>query len=284
MLHIARFSNVAATLLLITLMGCSSALTQTPTLKPPQTSPHLILGNPSGAVNSTTNPDNYLILRPQYALSYNRDKGIPNWTAWQLNKNWLGSLPRPGFTPDTSLPNGWYQVTPNDYNGSGFDRGHMVPAADRNKTQDNSKAVFLMSNIIPQAPDNNQGPWEKLESYSRELAKQGKELYIYAGSSGSGGTGKNGASTTIANGKVAVPARTWKIIVVLDKPGLGLNGITASTRVIAVDMPNKQGIKNDNWTKYRTSVKKLEQLTGYDFLSNVSPNIQASIESKVDNQ
>lgn len=83
---------------------------------------------------------------------------------------------------------------------------------------------------------------------------------------------------------MSVPARTWKIIVVLDKPGLGLNGITANTRVIAIDMPNKQGIKGDNWTKYRTSVKKLEELTGYDFLSSVSPNIQASIESKVDNQ
>jgi endonuclease G, mitochondrial len=293
MFAITRFQVVASAMMLIALMGCSPALTQAPTLqKPPQarpaatnqTSPHLLLGNPSAAVSNTANPDNYLIVRPQYAMSYNRSRAITNWTAWQLNKNWLGSLPRPGFTPDTTLPKGWYQVRPNDYNGSGFDRGHMVPAADRNKTEANSKAVFLMTNIIPQAPDNNQGPWEKLESYSRELVKQGKELYIYAGSSGTGGTGKNGAKTTIANGKVTVPSRTWKIVVVLDKPGLGLNGITAKTRVIAVDMPNKQGIKNDNWTKYRTSVDKLEQLTGYDFLSNVSPNIQEVIESKVDNQ
>lgn len=240
-----------------------------------QTSPHLLLGNPSAAINNTAKPDNYLVSRPQYALSYNRSRAIPNWVAWQLNQNWLGNLPRPGFAPDTTLPNGWYQVKPNDYSGSGFDRGHMVPAADRNKTQENSRAVFLMTNIIPQAPDNNQGPWEKLESYSRELARLGKELYIYAGSSGQKGT--------IANGKVTVPARTWKIIVVLDQPGLGLKGITKNTRVIAVDLPNQQGIKNDKWTKYRTSVDKLEQLTGYDFLSNISPNIQSAIESKVDN-
>lgn len=297
MLLIGRFQVVASAMMLIALIGCSPAQTQSPTLQQPprakptatipakqQTSPHLLLGNPTDAVNNTANPDNYLIVRPQYALSYNRDRGIPNWTAWQLNKNWLGTLPRPGFTPDTSLPNGWYQVRQNDYNGSGFDRGHMVPAADRNKTPENSKAVFLMTNIIPQSADNNQGPWEKLESYSRDLARAGKELYIIAGSSGTGGTGKNGTKTTIANGKVTVPSRTWKIVVVLDKPGLGLNGITASTRVIAVNMPNQQGIKDDKWTKYRTSVAQLEKLTGYDFLSNVSPNIQEVIESKVDNQ
>ncbi|MBD2457283.1 DNA/RNA non-specific endonuclease [Nostoc sp. FACHB-87] len=291
---INRFRTLIAVTGLVTLLGCSPAIIQslsaqkppqptTTTPAQPRTSTHLLLGNPSGAVNSTANPDNYLIIRPQYALSYNRDKGIPNWAAWQLNKNWLGNLARPGFTPDTTLPNGWYRVTPNDYSGSGFDRGHMVPAADRNKTQQNSQAVFFMTNIIPQAPDNNQGPWERLESYSRDLARQGKELYIYAGSSGVGGTGKNGAKTTIANGKVTVPSRTWKIVVVLDKPGLGLNGVNKNTRVIAVDMPNQQGIKNDKWTKYRTSVKKLEEITGYDFLKNVPTEIQQVIEAKVDN-
>lgn len=167
---ITRFQNLAAAGLLITLMGCSHLSTEalslqkpaqakpTATIAKPSTNPHLLLGNPSNATATVTTPDNYLITRPQYALSYNRNKGIPNWTAWQLNKNWLGSLPRPPFTPDTTLPNGWYQVKPNDYSGSGFDRGHMVPAADRNKTEANSKAVFLMTNIIPQAPDNNQGP------------------------------------------------------------------------------------------------------------------------------
>lgn len=291
---INRFQALAIATGLVALLGCSPTLIQSlsaqnspqPTTTTPakaRTSPHLLLGNPSNAVDSTSNPDNYLITRPQYALSYNRSRGISNWTAWQLNKNWLGNLPRPGFAPDTTLPNGWYRVTTNDYSGSGFDRGHMVPAADRNKTQQNSNAVFLMTNIIPQAPDNNQGPWERLESYSRELAKQGKELYIYAGSSGTGGVGKNGEKTTIANGKVTVPARTWKIIVVLDKPGLGLNGVNKNTRVIAVNMPNIQGIKDDKWTKYRTSVKKLEEITGYDFLSSVPTEIQQVIESKVDN-
>jgi endonuclease G len=244
----------------------------------------LVMGNPSDATTEVTNADNYLILRPQYALSYNRSKAIPNWVSWQLNNSWLGTRPRPPFMPDTTLPRGWYRVLPGDYSGSGFDRGHMAPAADRNKTPADSVAVFLMTNIIPQAPDNNQGPWADLENYSRDLVKQGKELYIIAGGSGTGGTGTNGAKTTIASGKVAVPANTWKIIVVLDRPGLGWRGVTNTTRVIAVTMPNQQGIKAQDWKSFRKSVDEIEAQTGYDFLRNVPTPIQAVIEAKVDAQ
>ena len=291
---IQRFWGVAVTAVLMCFIVCFPASAQViapekPFLQPtviktqPKTdSPHLLLGNPSGATATVFTPNNYLIERPQYTLSYNRDKGIPNWVSWQLNKSWLGTLERPAFRPDTTLPAGWYEVKPSDYTSSGFDRGHIIPAADRNNTEEDSAAVFLMSNIIPQAPDNNRGPWEQLEIYSRQLAKQEKELYIVAGSSGTGGIGSNGKETTIGKGKVTVPARTWKILVVLDTPGLGLSGITENTRVIAVDLPNEQGIKDVKWTQYRTSVDQLEELTGYDFLSNVPSKIQEVIEAKID--
>lgn len=241
-------------------------------------SPHLLLGKPSQA--TLFNANDYLLVRPQYALAYNRDKGIANWASWQLNQDWLGSLPRPEFEPDLSLPQDWYQVKPSDYTGSGFDRGHLIPAADRNKTAADSKSVFLMTNILPQAPDNNQGPWEKLESYCRTLARQGKELYIVAGSAGIGGTGMKGKRTALANGAITVPETLWKIVVVLDHPGLTLDSITETTPVIAVLMPNQQGIKESNWTSYRTSIDAIEQLTGYDFLSNLAEPLQAVLEAK----
>jgi endonuclease G, mitochondrial len=243
-----------------------------------QDNPHLLLGNPSGA--TIFNAKNYLISRPQYALSYNRDKGIANWVSWQLNQNWLGQLPRPPFEPDLSLPPGWYQVKPSDYIGTGFDRGHLIPAADRNKLESDSKAVFLMTNILPQAPDNNQGPWERLESYCRELVRQGKELYIVAGSFGEGGIGLKGKRTTIAAGKITVPEWLWKIVVVFNQPGLGVESITTETPVIAVVMPNQQGIKETDWKRYRTSIDAVEQMTGYDFLSTVPESIQIALEAK----
>jgi endonuclease G len=264
-------------LILSTASGCNALLDRV--LSKDTNNPNFLLGNPSGA--NAFNANDYLISRPQYVLSYNRDQGIPNWVSWQLNQSWLGLLPRIPFEPDSSLPKDWYQVMPGDYTGSGFDRGHMVPAADRDKTEADAKAAFLMTNILPQAPDNNRGPWEKLESYCRELVKQGKELYIVAGGAGSGGAGEKGKRTAIARGKVVVPASTWKIVVILDRSGLGLSGITENTSIIAVNIPNRQGIKESNWKDFRTSVDQIEELTGYNFLSNLSEPIQTIVEAKL---
>ncbi|YAF99243.1 MAG: DNA/RNA non-specific endonuclease (plasmid) [Nodularia sp. CChRGM 3473] len=129
-----------------------------------------------------------------------------------------------------------------------------------------------------------------IENYSRSLVTgQNKELYIISGSYGTGGTGSNGFKTTIAGGKVTVPARTYKVIVVLDKPGLGVSGVTTNTRIITVDIPNTQGVRNENWRDYRISVDTLEARllnatgTNYDFLSNISTSIQHVIEARVDN-
>ena len=242
--------------------------------------PNALLGLPSSA--TSFNANDYLINRSQYVMSYNRSKEIPNWASWQLNQNWLGSRPRIPFEPDNTLPSGWEKVIPNDYTGSGFDRGHVVPAADRNKTADDSKAVFLMTNIFPQAPGNNQGPWAQLESYCRDLVAQGKELYIVAGGAGEGGTGDKGERGTIAKGKVSVPASTWKVVVVSDRPASGIAGITERTRVIAVIMPNEQGIKDTSWREYRRSVDQVEELTGYNLFSNIPEVVQNAIEAKTD--
>lgn len=234
---------------------------------------HLLLGNPSQATTSIDNPDNYLMIKPQYVLSYNRSKGTANWVSWQLNQSWFGDAERQdNFRPDNTLPEGWERIKPSAYNGSGYDRGHITPSADRTRTIEDNAATFLMTNMMPQTPDNNRNTWGNLEDYSRELVSQGKELYIIAGTYGSKGKLKN---------LVTIPQSTWKIVVVLDNPGAGLKGITANTRVIAVNIPNDEQLDND-WRVFKTSVDKIEQLTGYDFLSNVSPNIQKVIESKID--
>jgi endonuclease G len=245
------------------------------------------MGNPSNAVVDINQPGNYLLDKPQYAVSYNRDLGRPNWVSWHLSSTWLGSAARQDdFRPDATLPVGWYQVLATDYSGSGFDRGHHCPSADRTNTVADNSATFLMSNMMPQSPDNNQGPWANLESYCRTLVSQGNELYIIAGGSGSGGTGSNGGTTfTVANGHVGVPSQTWKIILVLPSAsGNDVTRVTTSTRVIAILMPNTQGIRANDWKIYRVSVDQVESLTGYDFLSNVPVSIQSVIEASVDNQ
>ncbi len=243
---------------------------------------HLLLGNPSNA--GTSNQNNYLVVKSQYVIGYNCSLGRPNWVSWQLKSSWLGSTPRQDtFRADTTLPSGCYKVQATDFSGSGFDRGHMTPSADWTNSVTNNSATFLMSNMIAQAPDNNQGIWANLEDYARTLVNAGQELYIISGGYGTGGTGSNGTFNTITGGKVTVPNRTWKIIVVLNSAGSGLSGITTTSRVIAVNIPNAQGVRTADWRSYRVSVDSLEALTGYDFLSQVSPSIQSVIEAKVDN-
>ncbi|MEW6060415.1 MAG: DNA/RNA non-specific endonuclease [Bacteroidota bacterium] len=240
---------------------------------------HLTMGNPSGAVADVNVPTNYLMEKPQYVLSYHRDKGEANWVAWHLNASWLGSTPRQDdFRADNTLPAGWYQVQSTSYSGSGYDRGHMCPSADRTATVEDNSATFLMTNMIPQAPNNNQGPWASMENYLRSLVTAGNELYIYSGGYGSQGT--------IDNGHVNVPTRTWKVVVVLPEGNNDLSRVTTSTRVIAVDMPNNDALisRTADWKTFRVSIDAVEAATGYDFLSKVSPSIQAVIEATVDNQ
>ena len=235
---------------------------------------HLTLGNPSNAGNAA---NNYLLQRSEYALSYNNSEHIPNWVSWQLNQTWLGTMPRSdNFRPDPSLPAAWYPVKSSDYNNSGFDRGHMTPAADRSNTVANNSATFLMTNILPQTPNLNRGPWEKLESYCRTLVHAGKELYIIAGGYGDRGSVGQG------NARITIPERVWKVIVVLDQSGLGLAGVTPKTRVIAVDMPNIQGIEETGWKTYKVTVRQVEKKTGYNFLSKVPQAIQDVIEIQTD--
>ena len=189
----------------------------------------------------------------------------------------FGSAPRQNdFRADTTLPAGWYRVQGTDYSGSGFDRGHMCPSADRTITITDNSATFLMTNMIPQAPDNNQGPWADLENYCRSLISAGNELYIISGSDGSKGA--------IANGHVTIPTFTWKVIVVLAEGNNDVARINTSTRVIAIDMPNTQGIRSNDWRQYRTTVRNIEAVTGFNFLSNVPVAIQNVIENVVDNQ
>ena len=156
--------------------------------------------NPHAAGKSqrrTTDPsnrDNYLMVRPYFALSYNNSKGTPNWVSWQVTTADLGNAPRKQtFDSDASLPFGFTVVTQRDYDRSGFDRGHMCPHSDRAANQDMSFATFVMTNIIPQAPNVNR---QCVGTIGELLPGTGiaehDHLYITSGPAGQGGAGEQG--------------------------------------------------------------------------------------------
>ena len=245
---------------------------------------NLALGNPSNAVTNTAYPDNYLMVKNAFTLSYNKNKGTANWVSWHLSRAWQGDTPRQNnFSPDPNLPQDWYEVTPSDYSRSGFDRGHLCPSSDRDATIEENQETFFMTNMTPQAPEHNQNIWKNLEEYERLLTEQGNEVYVIAGTMGEGGTGTSGFARKIGkNNNITVPAFLWKIMVVMPVGQNDVLRINENTKIIAVNIPNENSVGASSWKNYRVSVDELENLTGYDFLSNVSVKIQEVIEGKVD--
>jgi DNA/RNA endonuclease G (NUC1) len=262
----------------------------TGTAPPYPSSVHLTMGDPGCgtihgcAITSPGQPNNYLMDKPEFSISYDSSLGRPNWVSWHLSDEWVGTLTRVDtFRPDPAVRPEWYRVQAFDFSGSGFDRGHMTPNADRDKETSIpiNQATFLMSNMVAQAPDNNQGPWASFENYLRSLLPA-NEVYIVSGPYGIGGEGSNGAATTIANGHVTVPARTWKVALVIPKAeGDDISRVNCDSRTIAINMPNIQGIRNAPWEDYLTTVDVVETLTGYNFFSNLPEPIQRCVEAGI---
>ncbi len=252
----------------------------------PSRDDNMALGNPSGATTATTDSNNYKMVKSQYVLSYNNNKGMANWVSWHLSRAWKNNTTRCDcFTQDATLPSGYYRASTGNYTGTGFDRGHLCPSDDRDSTATDNAATFLMTNISPQAPNMNQQTWGDLEEYCRGLIYRGNEMYIIAGGYGNGGSGSSGGTTTtIASGNISVPSHFWKIIVVLPVGINDVSRISNTTRVISVIMPNTQTVNTHTWDYYATTVDSIESLTGYDFLSNVSTTIQNVIEAKKDSR
>ncbi len=244
---------------------------------------HMYFGNPSNAAFTIDSTNNYLMRKDQFALSYSRDRGTPNWVSWHLFANDLGTAPRQDdYREDNTLPDGWYRVQDASYSSSGFDRGHNTPSGDRTSSVAANSATFLMTNMIPQAQYHNQIVWGGMEDSLRRLVNLGNEVYIIMGSYGIGGTGNGGFKTTIDGGKITVPASIWKIAIILPN---GINDsarVTVNTRVIAVNVPNTNTLFS-NWKNYRTSVDAIETATGYDLISKLPPSLQAILEARIDN-
>ena len=117
-----------------------------------------------------------------YSLSYNEDYEQADWVAYILTRDELRqpwSERVDNFRPDPAIRAG--SASPNDYRGSGYDRGHMVPAADMAFDAAAKDEPILMSNISPQSRNFNQGIWRELEELTRDWAKKFGRLYVVSG-------------------------------------------------------------------------------------------------------
>ena len=289
------FSFVLALACLGAVAGCKQGTAPSPSTKRPtqptkpsnQFNPsngkdsndgNLLLGNPTGAGKDA---DNFLLARPQYTMSYNRSRGESNWVAWHIDAQDLGGTDRGNFRPDPDLPKDW-QITPTDYRGSGYDRGHICPSGDRTSSREDNDATFYMSNMLPQTAELNREVWADFENALRTIVRQGNEIYVVAGGSGQAGT--------IANGKVVVPKICWKVALILPAGKNDLKRINAQTRVITVAMPNvaDKKLADGSWQQYIVTTQKLSDALAksgamkINFFAALPNDVRDALEAKKD--
>lgn len=234
---------------------------------------HFAFGNPSNATADALNEDNFLVVGDGSILAYNNSRGTANWVSWRTTQADLGpSIPRPDFRPDPRLPTWYNRIAYYDYSGSGYDRGHLVPSADRFASPQLNEETFMMSNIVPQAAGLNQYPWNQFEKYVRSQLRRHMDAYQIAGCYGDAGRLKS---------KITVPTNCWKISMFVPRGG-DPAALDEQKRFIALDMPNIEGIENESWHRYRTTIRAIEAKTGLDFFSSHPQSLQDAVETRME--
>ncbi len=233
-------------------------------------SAHTALGLPdTSAVGAL---DRWLLVKPQFVVSYDTLRKTPRWVSWRLDTSWLGTATRAtSFRHDAQLPITAGQARDEDFRNSGFERGHLCPSADRTNTDPDNDATFVFTNVVPQTRASNGGTWATLEDEARNQARLGKTVFLIAGP-------VFGVTSQFVGAGVPVPTATFKVAIIVDGP---VPSVTSATRVIGVLVPNTTSVSG-NWRAFRVSVRAIEQATGFDFLSDVPRAVQDVVETRVD--
>ncbi len=207
-----------------------------------------------------------IIKHEGYTLSFNKDHCNPNWVAWELTaQETEGTLSRyKTFLPDPLLPEE-LQVTSDEYRDSGYDRGHMCPAADMKWSKEAMKACFYMSNMCPQVPQLNSGGWQKLEAACRRWAVQEGRVYIICGPVYNN---QRKRKTIGKKFEITIPTGFFKCVLSLN-PG--------REKAIGFYYANKDHKQSIGQTV--RSVDEIEELTGMNFFVFLEDKLEKRLEA-----
>ena len=203
-----------------------------------------------------------VIERPYYTIRYNEEHEQAMWVAYKLVAD---SLAKPSFErkddfrEDPRVRTG--SATLADYKGSGFDRGHLAPAADFSYDEFALSQSFYMSNMSPQDPSFNRGVWKKLEDQVRDWAKANNAVYVVTGPV------LNKSLRTIGKNEVSVPEYYYKIVLDIEKP---------EVKAIAFLMKNEKS--SAELSSFVVSIDELERLTKLDFFPSMPDELENALE------
>ena len=207
-----------------------------------------------------------ILKRTGYVASYNKTTLLPNWVAWHLTaERTEGSAKRSGvdFAEDTEVPEP--RATDWDYYNSGYDRGHMCPAADNKWSKKAMEESFLFTNMCPQNGNLNRGDWNEMEMACRKWAKKYGNLYIVCGP-----ILYKGKHKTIGKNKVVVPEAFFKVV------------LRTGNDPQAIGFIYKNTSGNRPKDSYVNTVDEVERITGIDFFPSLPDNVEKNVEATAD--
>lgn len=201
-----------------------------------------------------------LVNHTYFSLSYSEEHEQAEWVYYKLTKAMIyGSVDRTDdFRADPFVSTG--SATLSDYRGSGYDRGHLAPAADMKLSSSSMSESFYLSNMSPQNPSFNRGAWKKLESLVRYWIHSKGPLFIVTGPIFKNNIGSIGPNN------VSVPGHYYKIVY-SDK----------NKEMIGFVLPNKK--IEDDLKNYVRSVDYIEGYTDLDFFYHLEDSIENALES-----
>lgn len=212
-----------------------------------------------------------LLFHPGCVIRYNEETRLPDWAAYKLTASEVRSTEASRtdrFRADPEVPS--LTAVEANYRKSGYDRGHLAPAADMRFSRSSMTASFFFSNIAPQYPGLNRGVWSKIEALTREEALRNGAVYIATGPIFYRDRVTRDR-VFIGPDKIPVPDAFFKILLVHNHD---------TERAIAFIIPN--GPTSSEISRYAMSVDEAERITGIDFfyyLSNASENAVEAVYS-----
>ncbi|MBN2830577.1 MAG: DNA/RNA non-specific endonuclease [Candidatus Cloacimonetes bacterium] len=204
-----------------------------------------------------------IVRHTAYTLEYDEQHEQADWVAYILDGSKLkgGEDRKDNFREDKAVKTG--SATPADYRGSGYDRGHLAPAADMNWSKEAMSESFYMSNMSPQTKEFNRDIWRKLETQVRLWALQHNVLYVVTGPVFTGEETKK-----IGKNEVTVPEYYYKVILDYTEPEL---------KTIGFILPNSKSTKE--LKEYAVTVNEVERKTGIDFFEKLPDDFENRLES-----
>ena len=228
-----------------------------PVKSPTERSVNLQLGIPAES--------DQIIDRSGFALGYGKDQRQALWVSYVLTAEHLNApqVRRSNkFQPDPLLK--FDRVRPQQYNRTGYDRGHLAPASDMTYSRETMQQSFFMTNISPQLPACNRGVWKRIETQIRDWARQESQLYVITGPIFTGET------RFMKNTDIRIPDAFYKVALDMTPP----------MKMIAFLVPNRASKKPVR--SFVVTVDEVEAITGMNFFSNLDDRLDNELEKRSD--